>query len=44
MQEAQDPEPFMNLNETPVVDDEMPLELNQPPLNLDLDPVIINPI
>jgi len=28
MQEAQDHEPFMKLNEPPVLDDEMPLDLN----------------
>jgi len=44
MQKAQDPEPFMNLNEPPVLDEEVPLDLNQPTMDLDLDPVIINPI
>lgn len=58
MQEAQDPEPIVNLNEPPVPQDNEAIvnmneplvpeqneaiDLNQPPMNLDLDPVIINP-
>lgn len=41
MQEAND---LLNLNEEPQQVEEGNLDLNQAPLNLDLDPVIINPI
>lgn len=44
MQEAQDPDPILNLNELPQPEEEVNLDLNQPPMNLDLGPVIINPI
>lgn len=35
---------YVNLNAQPDPEVEVVLDLNQPPLNLDLDPVIINPI
>ena len=44
MQEAQEHEPPMNLNEEPQDEDGACLDLNQPPINQDLDLVIINPL
>lgn len=42
MQKAQEPENALNLNEVPQAEVELGLDLNQPPLNEDLDTVIIN--
>lgn len=44
MQEAQDHDVPLNLNEESQAEDGARLDLNQPPLNQDLDPVIINPL
>lgn len=44
MQEAQDHDIPLNLNEESQAEDGARLDLNQPPLNQDLDPVIINPL
>jgi hypothetical protein len=45
MHEAQDlnPVPNLNVQPQPIVEEGI-LNLNQPPLNLHLDPVIINPV
>ena len=44
MQNVQGPEPMLDLNDIPELEDEAHIDLNQPPMNQDLDPVIINPI